>query len=67
MVKELLRVENHENLYKNKNNKAILNNDRQALEEFKNRKQFFKALTTRMDQLEQDIQKLYQIIESKKL
>lgn len=54
----LLKVENNDLLLKNTDNKAVLNNNIEALQEFKNRKKFFNSISARIDMLENKIIKL---------
>lgn len=60
----LLKVQNQTHLLKNTESKAVLNNDMDALREFKNRKNFFKALSIRMDNLEKENMQLKLAIDS---
>lgn len=58
----LVKVKDHNFLVKDNNSKAILNNDVAALREFKNRKNFFKSLSERMEKLEHELLRVNQQI-----
>lgn len=66
MKNEHIKVAEFNFLLKDKESKAVLNNDVDALQDFKNKKRFFSALSNRIDRLEQDINNLSAIVQTLK-
>lgn len=58
MKEELIRVEDHPSLVRNKHSKALLNTDIAALQEYKNKKK----ISERVDSLTEEVSEIKQLL-----